>query len=244
MEVHAHSHTARKKWTHYFWEFLMLFLAVFCGFLAEYQLEHKIEKQRENKFMQLLAQDLEADIDSIAMIKIHRLERYGQSDSLRTLLVTGNYKNNGAALYYWGRNISRRRFFYSSDGTLQQLKNSGSLRLIRNKEIVQKIIAYDVNYRNYLRQLEVEMALVEEYRNVGAKIFDASVFSNMTVGNTIYRPEGSPVLFDSSPAFINEFTNKLNYLMAGQFRLTELLDGLTNKAKELLDLIKKEYHLK
>ena len=35
MEVHAHTHTARKKWTHYFWEFLMLFFAVFCGFLAE-----------------------------------------------------------------------------------------------------------------------------------------------------------------------------------------------------------------
>ena len=29
MEVHAHSHTPGKKWTHYFWEFLMLFLAVF-----------------------------------------------------------------------------------------------------------------------------------------------------------------------------------------------------------------------
>ena len=50
MEVHAHTHTARKKWTHYFWEFLMLFLAVFCGFLAEYQLEHKIEKDREKQF--------------------------------------------------------------------------------------------------------------------------------------------------------------------------------------------------
>ena len=35
MEVHAHSHTARIKWTHYFCEFLMLFIAVFCGFLAE-----------------------------------------------------------------------------------------------------------------------------------------------------------------------------------------------------------------
>ena len=53
MEVHHHSHTASppagragKKWTHYFWEFLMLFLAVFCGFLAEYQLEHKIESDR------------------------------------------------------------------------------------------------------------------------------------------------------------------------------------------------------
>ena len=39
MEVHAHTHTARKKWTHCFWEFIMLFLAVFCGFLAEYQFE-------------------------------------------------------------------------------------------------------------------------------------------------------------------------------------------------------------
>ena len=35
MEILARSHTPRKKWTHYFWEFLMLFLAVFCGFLAE-----------------------------------------------------------------------------------------------------------------------------------------------------------------------------------------------------------------
>ena len=29
MEVHHHTHTPRKKWTHYFWEFLMLFLAVY-----------------------------------------------------------------------------------------------------------------------------------------------------------------------------------------------------------------------
>ena len=46
MDVHYHSHNARKKWLHYFWEFLMLFFAVFCGFLAEYALEHKIEKDR------------------------------------------------------------------------------------------------------------------------------------------------------------------------------------------------------
>ena len=39
MEIHAHSHTPGKKWTHYFREFLMLFPAVFCGFLAEYHLE-------------------------------------------------------------------------------------------------------------------------------------------------------------------------------------------------------------
>ena len=37
MEVHHHAHTPRKKWTHYFWEFFMLFLAVNCGFFVENQ---------------------------------------------------------------------------------------------------------------------------------------------------------------------------------------------------------------
>ena len=61
MEVHAHTHTARKKWTHYFWEFLMLFLAVFCGFLAEYQLEHKIEKERGRQYVISFYEDLVTD---------------------------------------------------------------------------------------------------------------------------------------------------------------------------------------
>src|ERR1700752_1669296 len=69
MEVHANSHlasgethTARKKWTHYFWEFLMLFLAVFCGFLAENFREHQVEHQREKQYMITMLEDLKADI--------------------------------------------------------------------------------------------------------------------------------------------------------------------------------------
>ena len=50
MEVHHHAHHGGKKnWKSYFWEFLMLFLAVFCGFLAEYQLEHIFEREREKE---------------------------------------------------------------------------------------------------------------------------------------------------------------------------------------------------
>jgi hypothetical protein len=38
MEVHHHGHVhEKKKWKEYLFQFLMLFLAVFCGFLAEYQ---------------------------------------------------------------------------------------------------------------------------------------------------------------------------------------------------------------
>ena len=38
MEVHAHTHAHGKKtWKSYFWEFLMLFLAVTLGFFVENQ---------------------------------------------------------------------------------------------------------------------------------------------------------------------------------------------------------------
>ncbi|MBK7679893.1 MAG: hypothetical protein IPJ29_10910 [Chitinophagaceae bacterium] len=68
MEVHAHTHTPRKKWTHYFWEFLMLFLAVFCGFLAEYQLEHKIEKEKGKQYIRSFYNDLKTDTVEFAIL--------------------------------------------------------------------------------------------------------------------------------------------------------------------------------
>ena len=65
MEVHAHTHTARKKWTHYFWEFFMLFLAVTLGFFVENQREHYIEKKRAKEYATLLADDLSFDIGEL-----------------------------------------------------------------------------------------------------------------------------------------------------------------------------------
>ena len=43
MEVHHHSHTARRKWTHSFWEFLMLFLAAIVIHIKKKRFEKIIE---------------------------------------------------------------------------------------------------------------------------------------------------------------------------------------------------------
>ena len=86
MEVHAHTHPAsggtRKKWTHYFWEFLMLFLAVFCGFLAENQREHMIEHQREKQYMESLLSDLAADTTVLGNGIPLKLKRISAIDSV------------------------------------------------------------------------------------------------------------------------------------------------------------------
>ena len=157
MEVHAHSHTAdpdshrgKKKWTHYLWEFLMLFLAVFCGFLAEYQLEHKIEKDRSRQLIQSFYDDLHINIKTFERI-IHinktKIEAFNNIffcyDSISLKI-----KNTTCLL-----NMIKESQTFSNvtfaDGTLGQLKNAGGFRLL-NKEDRDSIISYDKLIDNYL----------------------------------------------------------------------------------------------
>ncbi len=142
MEVHAHTHTPRKKWTHYFWEFLMLFLAVFCGFLAEYQLEHKIERDREKKFIQTFIEDLKSDTAAIRQNIAFRQSKMKAMDSLTFLLNSQQIKGHENDLYYLGRSFVRGVRFQSNDRTITQLKNSGALRLIRNEKAADSMISY------------------------------------------------------------------------------------------------------
>src|ERR1041385_4874182 len=72
MEVHAHSHTERKKFTHYLWEFLMLFLAVFCGFLAENIREHMVEQRRARELAKNLYAELRTDSITVQQCLVNR----------------------------------------------------------------------------------------------------------------------------------------------------------------------------
>jgi len=98
MEVHAHSHShGKKNWKAYFWEFIMLFLAVFSGFLAEYQLEHKIEKERAEKFLQSMLLDVRTNISNLdSLLKQDRLIIVNHDALVNWLLQDSNTINRAA----------------------------------------------------------------------------------------------------------------------------------------------------
>jgi hypothetical protein len=146
MEVHHHAHTSRKKWTHYFWEFLMLFLAVFCGFLAEYQLEHKIEKDRAKEFAKALFNDIVSDTANLRQIIHETVDNLAYVDTLTDLinrLSIEKEKIPGAALYYYANRSRGGTLFTLKTSTLDQLKNSGSLRLLKNPELIRQFADFD-----------------------------------------------------------------------------------------------------
>jgi hypothetical protein len=244
MEVHAHSHTARKKWTHYFWEFLMLFLAVFCGFLAEYQLEHKIEKDREKGYMKSMLEDLKSDTVHLSANSNLRQRRVEMIDSLIFLLSSSDYSAKLNDIYFYGRSLSLNIDFFANDRTIQQLKNSGSLRLIHNTAVSNSIMNYDQKMRSLVFLLTQEQQQRMEYRKIASVVFDGTVFNSMIDNyEKIERPLNNPALFNSGDAAINELINNAQYLKKVDMNQVKKAKELNGLATELILLIANKYNL-
>jgi hypothetical protein len=246
MEVHAHTHTARKKWTHYFWEFLMLFLAVFCGFLAENQREHMVENQREKKFVKSLVSDLEADTGRLSFIVQERNRRAPGLDSFVLLLNRSDAPAFGRYLYYYNSVATRGGIFRftPADGTMQQLKNAGNLRLIRNAEVSDSIVAYDVITRAYVWLNNDEEEIMDTYRSIAEGMFDGRVLNAMRDDdNNLFMPGYDPPLRKKDDA-VFRLTYRLHMLTVFNKTLRRDARTLLRKARNLLLLLKKEYHLK
>jgi hypothetical protein len=244
MEVHAHTHThGKKNWKQYFWEFLMLFLAVFCGFLAEYQLEHMIEKDREKQYMRSMMEDLRSDTVMLIRNIKQRQEKLMMIDSLVAILGSSSVNERGNDIYYFGRSISPPTNIFPNDGTIQQLKSSGNLRLIHNNTISNGIMAYDQQMRNALFEMGDEVEVRAEYRILARKVFQTKIFYEMIATEKISTPQNNPPLYSKNPDLLNEFIGAVQYFkrihQAQLIRSKELLFH----AQKLMEDIRKEYHL-
>jgi hypothetical protein len=248
MEVHHHAHNPaephhKKNWKSYFWEFLMLFLAVFCGFLAEYQLEHKIERDREKQYVQSLMNDLKADIINIESVQKINLLIKKRGDSLFLLLTSPGYAKSTNSIYYFARSFSTNSNFYMTDGTIKQLNNSGGLRLIKKKNVVDSLQLYQNLYSQVLRFQELKEIQLQSYRDVMCKVFEVRVFETMVSGEKIQRPDGNPALFSLNKELINELLMRAHFVKRNNAALFNNLEELKQKSLNLQKTITKEYHL-
>ena len=245
MEVHTHTHTARKKWTHYFWEFLMLFLAVFCGFLAENQREHMVEHQREKQYMKSLIEDLKEDA-TLLTAQLGSFKLLGTDlNSLIFLLNSPDAKKYGADLYYYGRKAHRFSFFNITDRTIQQMKNSGGFRLVRNDVAANAILRYYalMNNVNELQTRTEQYAM--EYRVFSMNIFNPLVFQKMvdTTDQSIIKMQDNPALLTYDRATLLKLTSILHYLNSIRTGLQLKYNNVKSEAEKLIILLKKEYKL-
>jgi hypothetical protein len=251
MEVHQHSHHSaqvhKKKWTHYIWEFLMLFLAVFCGFLAENQREHFIEHQREKQFIRSLIRDLEADTATLNELINNRTIREGRLDTLTYLLNNDSAAFFTKDIYFLANTIPRVTVFQftPNDGTIQQLKNAGAFRLIRNRAVTDSIIKYDANVRGLGRFDEQEQAIINIHREVAPRVFFGIELGRFAdADNLPLRLDHSPPLVTGFESSLNEFNYRLLSVKNVNRGYRRESRKLLRQATNLILTLKKEYHQK
>jgi hypothetical protein len=227
----------------------MLFLAVFCGFLAEYQLEHKIEKDRAQEFAESLLADLKKDtaqfisdlkqIDFVAP-RIDTFRKFAQTKNIRDL--------PGGTWYYYARFTSWYFSFNSNNATIEQLKSSGSLRYFKNKEVINAIAQYDRICQAIKELYYYEQPVINNTIELRNKIFNAVNFDSVMDFNTPREKIDSFMqkeikFMDNSAAMLIELANYCQISVVDyNGRKSYYLKAL-KQASDLLILLKKEYQL-
>ena len=250
MEVHAHTHSARKKWTHYFWEFLMLFLAVFCGFLAEYQLEHKIEKDREKQYAISLYEDLK--IDTASLSESMRINDFvtRKIDTFRNMVQHQPLQSLPAGTwYYYGRFGTRYLQVAFQDATLHQLKNSGGLRYFKNRQVADAIARYDQECRRLQTQLNFQDPVYALLLSGRDKIFNAWYLDevmNLDLSAAkidSFKQKAMPFLSEKKEDFI-QYANICQIRSNNNKMLWIRKLETLKKAEQLLAILQSKYGLK
>jgi hypothetical protein len=247
-----HATTVKKNWTSYIKEFLMLFLAVFCGFLAENYRDNQSEIAYAKEYAKSLIQDLENDTVQINGTIEQKLVILKSIDSISEIIHQGVPVNGvRGSFYYHSQMVSFSPTAIWNDATLIQITQSGNLRYFKNAELVNKISAY-YSRQGYLTGL-IDSDKIK--RNTTLEI------KSRILNNYHYKPFSSLLprreneiddslmnvlipLQNSDKELLNEFANSLeNRKFYFTLVLTETYPMIKSQAEELILDLKKEYNI-
>ena len=216
----------------------MLFLAVFCGFLAENLREHRVEKQRGRQYILSFYQDLKTDTGRFTII-IRSYEV--RSASFKNMpecfdkLIRGNQPDTCLLdLFFHSRNFENLIY---TEGTLQQLKNAGGFRLLPKND-VDSILSYDNLLRFYIKgETGGFQDLQNRIRDIIYSLTNYKALSSSPSYST-------PALYRKDMEMINKYFTMLSDYAESVNRLIELLKEIKARSTSLIEYFKHKYHLK
>jgi hypothetical protein len=249
MEVHHHSHAphGKKNWKSYFWEFLMLFLAVFCGFLAEYQLEHKIERDREKEYIVSMIEDAKTDTVNIHTAIAYNTTRIYRLDSLSKKCFNYTPPSNDDAEIYrlFFPSLRHPDFVSPTERTMTQLKNAGGMRLLQKKIAADSILQYDDFAKKIINQQAWYEIMLRELVDAGMPLFNfkyQTAIDLATLKPMVPSYDAAKLVFTGKASLIELGNRALMYRNVVIFYIRLLQEG-EQHAVNLIQTLEKEYPL-
>jgi hypothetical protein len=245
MEVHHPHHiTHKKKWNEYILEFIMLFVAVSLGFLAENLREQQIEKHREISYLQNVHEDLQLDFSTIDTVIISNNVRLAALDTFFARFKAGLASNEET--YFYIRNLALRSTFESSHIGFDQIKSAGGLRMVKNKSITSGIQEYEKMLSSIEKLEELRDRTLEQGRFKMAKVFDAKILYDMSIQQVegiirFPKPIKTDNIMQKDPAALNELINLVATGLNSNRYITSRLIALKKIGKKLDEAIVQDY---
>ncbi|HLK30106.1 MAG TPA: hypothetical protein VKT28_16110 [Puia sp.] len=246
MEVHHHPdvHHKEKKWKEYFLEFLMIFLAVTMGFLAESLREHIGERAKEKQYIIGLVRNLKDDTAVLShVIAFDKRQITGIDSMLMLAHANMSVDSNCKAFYHFAS-----RYFYSSssfksnDATLQQLKSTGDYRLIEKDHVVDSLTHYDADIHNVYNQGDYYVSYFREILSRLDELTDMTVMNDSSyVKNGKMTGKPFPHLRDENGKLPTFFNKVFDFGLITKYYAEDNLKPQLESATNLIEFLKKEY---
>ncbi len=249
MEVHHHPQVEKKSFKEYFLEFIMIFLAVTLGFIAENIREGFAEHRQQQEYILSFYEDLKTDtakISGVIGFDQKKIDAFGTLagcyDSVSKNIMSASCMLN------FIKNSTTDLPFQITDRTLKQLANAGGYRLLK-KEDADKITEYQSAF-NLLQdfQATVFQETQDNVRNTYNQVvnFKANVlmkqskpgsgldFSDKDITTTL--------LFSNDKVLLNKYFNELLLYNRITISHQRQLNVLKQEQIALIDYFKNKYH--
>jgi len=222
-------------------------MLVVIGILIALQINNWNEKKAELKvelvYMQNILEDLKADTIIYSDYLENNYMIYTLIDSITLHLKSPERKNHIDKLTFWTRMLTTQWTpIHPVKRTYEQMKSSGQLRLIKNQKV-----AYDISfYYNSLFLLdtynEAGLIWISDYAKSMGRIFDGEVLLNI-LKERKEQNTGADALLTEDKVILNELITSAQYFY-GSLKLSEDIGKEKSAiAKNLIELIQKEYQL-
>jgi hypothetical protein len=246
MEVHHHTHTERKKFTHYLWEFLMLFLAVFCGFLAENFRESLVNKEKAHHYMESMVADLKTDITGFDTTVYYTQLWHDHLDMAMKIPIDRlrNFNSQDTFFYHFYPYYSWVVYVEQSDNTITQLK-AGGFNLIHDKNTIDSINALNGLYKGLRFTVDFNVTAYWDAVKKAQEIMrlpPPAIVIEDAIPKSILTNTEIFIHFDEQA--IQQLYNKLGNAEASLMTSILFEKQYREQAARLLDYLRRKYHIK
>lgn len=222
---------------------------VVIGILIALQINNwnisKAEKKVEKEFITSLIEDLQTDSFRLSQNIDHFQSKIIKIDTVLRMFKILN-KGYNDTLRRNLKEVKNYKDFIYTDRTMQQLKNSGGMRLITNKKAANGILDYDLSMRHLLESLQPDLLFYYEKSNeMWFEIVDKDDFERDKLFLSITEMEAGSknYLLKSDKENLGKFNNIIREFQNDLIIVKDRKLLLKQKANNLVAILKNEYDI-